>query len=651
MFLFKVIYKASARGVQRRLLFRGLSLFQIISAIFNGSLGLVYLFLGVWILEERLRKVQSALPLHQWLAVMLHGLTWTLLGLMVSLKAGQLSKIFLRIWSTIACLLAGYLCVTSVLLVSREREAYSVKVILDVLSLPGALLLVFCVVKASKCAETVRSIDDSLYTPLNGEPNGHRTDSDGYVTPYAYAGFLSGMSFWWLSSLMKRGQEKPLEEKDIPQLCKGDRAESCYRLFVEQLNKQKQKQSSPPSMLWTIISCHQREILVSGFFALLKILTLSAGPMLLNAFINVAEGNAAFRYEGYLLSGGLFVAKCLESLSQRQWYFRTRVIGLQVRSLLSAAIYQKQLRLSNTGRIMHSAGEIMNYVTVDAYRIGEFPYWFHQTWTTSLQLCIALAILFHAVGLATIAALVVIVLTVICNAPLAKLQHKFQTKLMEAQDERLKATTEALVNMKVLKLYAWETHFMRVVESLRKVEYKWLSAFQLRRAYNTFLFWSSPVLVSAATFGACYLLQVPLYPSNVFTFVATLRLVQDPVRTIPDVIGVVIQAKVAFSRIVKFLEAPELQSGEIRTRCSGKLNHSVTIRSASFSWEENLSKPTLRNINLEVKPGEKVAICGEVGSGKSALLAAILGEVPKVQGTVSFIIPIVIIFTCYLDIS
>ncbi|CAL5344078.1 unnamed protein product [Camellia sinensis] len=134
----------------------------------------------------------------------------------------------------------------------------------------------------------------------------------------------------------------------------------------------------------------------------------------------------------------------------------------------------------------------------------EFLFWFHQTWTTSLQLCLALIILFRAVGLATIASLVVIILTVLCNAPLAKLQHKFQSKLM----------------------------------------------------------------------------------------VSTLRLVQEPVRCIPDVIGVVIQAK-----------------------------------------EESPLKPTLRNINLEVRDGEKVAICGEVSSGKSTLLAAILGEVPNIQGT------------------
>ena len=80
---------------------------------------------------------------------------------------------------------------------------------------------------------------------------------------------------------------------------------------------------------------------------------------------------------------------------------------------------------------------------------------------------------------------------------------------------------------------------------------------QLRRGYNGFLFSSSPVLVSAATFGACYFLRIPLNAGNVFTFVAALRLVQDPIRMIPDVIGVVIQAKVAFARIVKFLEAPE----------------------------------------------------------------------------------------------
>ncbi|KAL2550605.1 ABC transporter C family member 10 [Forsythia ovata] len=225
--------------------------------------------------------------------------------------------------------------------------------------------------------------------------------------------------------------------------------------------------------------------------------------------------------------------------------------------------------------------------------------------------------------------------TVFCNIPLAKLQHRVQSELMVAQDKRLKAISEALVNMKVLKLYAWETHFQKVTQILRQTEEKPLSFLQLCRALNVFLFWSSPVLVSAATFGACYLLGIPLSSSNVFTFVATLGLVQDPNQLIPDVMGVVIQAKVSFARIVKFLEAPEVETANVRVKSNvHDTNHSIFIRSANLSLSGNQSKPTLRNINLEVKTGGKIAICGEVGSGKSTLLAAILGEVPITQGTV-----------------
>ncbi|KAJ6748864.1 ABC TRANSPORTER C FAMILY PROTEIN [Salix purpurea] len=419
------------------------------------------------------------------------------------------------------------------------------------------------------------SYGSDLYAPLNGEANG-TTKTDSAV----------------------KGKEKTLEDEDIPKLREEDRAESCYIEFLEQLNKHKQAGSSQLSLLWII-------------------------------------GKQVLSMKVMYWPLTLFFSKNLESLSQRQWYFRSRLIGLKVKSLLTAAIYKKQLRLSSLGRLMHSGGEIMNYVTVDAYRIGEFPFWFHQTWTTSLQLCISLVILYRAMGLATFAALMVIIITVLCNAPLAKLQHKFQSKLMVAQDERLKACNEALVNMKVLKLYAWETHFKNAIENLREVEYKWLSSVQMRRAYNGFLFWSSPVLVSSATFGACYFMKIPLHANNVFTFVATLRLVQDPIRSIPDVIGVVIQAKVAFARIVKFLDAPELQSRNVQQRHdTGSVNHSVLIKSADFSWEENSSRPTLRNVSLKMVPGEKVAVCGEVGSGKSTLLAAILGEVSHTKGTI-----------------
>ncbi|CAM8900537.1 unnamed protein product [Rhodiola kirilowii] len=630
MLLYAMIQR-SAMSILVPKRFRNLSWLQVVSVTANGCLGLAYFGYGIWILEEKIRKAQSLSPSHWWILVLLHGFTWFLLSLNLSFSGTRFPKLSLWIMSILVLLFAAILCTLSVLSAFIDKEV-SVKLVLDVLTFPGAFLFIVCAFKG-----TGKNDPDNLYMPLNNtDTENYKSDTAGLVSPFSKAGLLSKLSFWWLNPLMRRGREKTLQDDDIPPLREEDSAQACYIEFTEQLNKHKQRDpTSQPSILWIIILCHWKEIVISGFFACIKVLTISAGPLLLNAFIEVAEGRESFNHEGYVLAVLIFFSKSLESLAQRQWYFRTRLIGLKVRNLLTAAIYKKQLRLSSASRMTHSGGEIMNYVTVDAYRIGEFPFWFHQTWTTSLQLCISIAIVFHAVGYATIASLVVIVLTVLCNTPLAKLQHKFQTKLMVAQDERLKASSEALTNMKVLKLYAWENHFRNAIQNLRNVEFKWLSAVQLRKGYNGFLFWASPVLVSAATFVACYFLNIPLRASNVFTFVASMRLVQDPIRSIPDVIGVVIQAKVAFARIVNYLEAPELQSEAIRRQGNiESFNHVISIRSANISWEDNLSKPTLRNITLEVRHGEKVAICGEVGSGKSTLLSAILGEVPNIQGNI-----------------
>jgi len=84
----------------------------------------------------------------------------------------------------------------------------------------------------------------------------------------------------------------------------------------------------------------------------------------------------------------------------------------------------------------------------------------------------------------------------------------------------------------------------------------------------------------------------------------------------PDVIAVIIQANVSLSRIIKFLEAAESQDRVVERVFLQNSDHSLLISSATLSWVSSSSNPALRNINMEVKHGQKLAICGEVGSGK-----------------------------------
>ena len=60
----------------------------------------------------------------------------------------------------------------------------------------------------------------------------------------------------------------------------------------------------------------------------------------------------------------------------------------------------------------------------------------------------------------------------------------------------------------------------------------------------------------------------------------------------------------------------------------------MEIKDGEFSWDPTSTNLTLSRINLQLRKGMKVAVCGSVGFGKSSLLSNILGEIPKLSGIV-----------------
>lgn len=97
------------------------------------------------------------------------------------------------------------------------------------------------------------------------------------------------------------------------------------------------------------------------------------------------------------------------------------------------------------------------------------------------------------------------------------------------------------------------------------------------------------------------------------------------------------QALASLDRLDNYLWSQELEEGSVVKLSFEASRPAVKVERASFNWDPEAKIPTLTNINLQIPHGALVTVVGKVGSGKSSLLASILGEMPKLSGKVSYI--------------
>ena len=212
--------------------------------------------------------------------------------------------------------------------------------------------------------------------------------------------------------------------------------------------------------------------------------------------------------------------------------------------------------------------------------------------------------------------------------------RKLQLHQMEHKDKRIKTLGELLNGMKVIKLYAWEKSFLQEILNIRNIELKTMAKMAGLNAIVSFIWTAIPFLVALASFTAFVFSdggQI-LDPKKAFVVLSYLNILRWPMTFFPILGSLFVQATASMKRINKFLNSDNLDPRAVQHNLASQ--HAIQIKNGNFKWD-TADAPTLKNINISVKKGSLTAIIGKVGSGKSSLMSAFLGEMIKISGKVN----------------
>ncbi|XP_069503213.1 multidrug resistance-associated protein 1-like isoform X2 [Ambystoma mexicanum] len=490
--------------------------------------------------------------------------------------------------------------------------------------------------------------------------------------PEAHSSFLSQITFNWFTGIMMKGYKHPLEEEDIWALRSSDTAEETISEFsrqfqrswdrtkqieartltafgqqnreaqnvqdeadqVELLIKSPEKQMSSGVLLKIICRTFGVYYLIGSFLMLLFTILMFMSPLIMWTLLDILKDPSARSWHGYVCATLLFICPCAQSIFCNQHDYICYVTGMRIKSALISSVYRKVLVITNAGRKNSSAGEIVNLISSDVQKLIDVATCLNSIWAAPLTIVIGMVFLWKTLGIAVLAGVGVFVLNIPFMTGFGVKIKKLQGEQMKHKDSRIKSMNEILQGIKVLKLYAWENAFLKKVQDVRQLELKVIKRAALILSAAVAAFLATPFLVTLIMFAVHLAVDQAnvLNAQKAFVAILLLNILRLPLRTFPMALNLSAQSFVALQRLSKFFAEDELEPENMEHSCT--LGNEIEIQDGTFAWSI-ADGPCLQSININISRGSLVAVVGQVGSGKTSLLSAMLGEMEKFNGRVA----------------
>ncbi|CAE6486674.1 unnamed protein product [Rhizoctonia solani] len=456
--------------------------------------------------------------------------------------------------------------------------------------------------------------------------------------PYERANVYSRLTFSWMSPLMELGYKRFITEKDVHALSPEDAAHALSDKLQSQWTKQ--LGSSNPSLWKALFRAYGGPYAIAAMTRIFRDILAFTEPQLLRYLLIFIARYQARKTEsaflGWIIVAAMFLVSVAQTTANHQFYHICLVTGMRVRAGLVTAIYNKALLQAPDSQ--GARGDIVNLMSVDATRIQNLCMGALVSISAPFQIALAFVSLYELLGWPAFVGVAIMIISLPLNTYIARILKNMQRAQMKNRDTRTRLMSELLNNIRSIKLYAWEDTFIRRILALRNdQELKMLRKIGITSALNNTLWAGVPVLVSFGSFAtAAYTGSTPLTADIIFPCISLFNLLQMPLGMAANITGQIVESTVSIGRIHNFLLSEELQS-DARDVDETEVSEGETVLEicgGDFKWSKQTIRPTLENVDITVRKGELVGIIGSVGSGKTSLLSAIIGEMARVEGSV-----------------
>uniref|UniRef100_A0A2K5X360 ATP-binding cassette sub-family C member 12 n=1 Tax=Macaca fascicularis TaxID=9541 RepID=A0A2K5X360_MACFA len=401
--------------------------------------------------------------------------------------------------------------------------------------------------------------------------------------PVDDAGLLSFATFSWLTPVMVKGYRQRLTVDTLPPLSPYDSSDTNAKRFRVLWDEEVERVGPEKASLSRVVWKFQRTRVLMDIVAnILCIIMAAIGPtVLIHQILQQTESTSGNVWVGIGLCIALFVTEFTKVFFWAlAWAINYRT-AIRLKVALSTLVFENLLSFKTLTHI--SVGEVLNILSSDSYSLFEAALFCPLPATIPILMVFCATYAFFILGPTALIGISVYVIFIPVQMFMAKLNSAFRGSAILVTDKRVQTMNEFLTCIKLIKMYAWEKSFTNTIQDIRRRERKLLEKAGFVQSGNSAL---APIVSTIAivlTFSCHILLRRKLTAPVAFSVIAMFNVMKFSIAILPFSIKAMAEA----------------------------------------------------NVSLRRMKGKILGICGNVGSGKSSLLAALLGQMQLQKGVVA----------------